>query len=102
MWKRIASGIGQACLLSCLVTPIATSVAIAGEHDEITREVQKLQVKSLQQGILSDPELLNQVLALQSSPALQAILADPELMARIRAGDYESLMNDPRLAELAD
>lgn len=48
----------------------------------------------------ADPDLMRRVLALAGEPAMQAVLADPTIQQAIAAGDYESLLNNPKMRRL--
>jgi hypothetical protein len=50
--------------------------------------------------IVADPKLLATVLALQNDPAVVAVLADPEVMKAVAAGDYDTLMSNPKIVAL--
>jgi hypothetical protein len=50
--------------------------------------------------IMQDPQLLAMVLALQTDPDVQAVLADPEVTKAMAAGDYASLMDNPKIITL--
>ncbi len=50
--------------------------------------------------IAQDPKLLTTVLELQSDPDMVAVLNDPEIMKAIAAGNYTSLMSNPKIAAL--
>ena len=39
--------------------------------------------------------------SLQDDPLVREILADEELMQKIRSGDYEALLQDPRMKALS-
>ena len=55
---------------------------------------------TLQSLMATDPEVLTQLGELQESDLMKEILADPDLMAKVRAGDYAALGQDPRIQKL--
>ncbi len=50
--------------------------------------------------IAQDPNLLEAVLALQNDPDVLAILSDPQIMKAVAAGDFTSLMRNPKIEAL--
>ena len=58
------------------------------------------QLKSLEDKMLGDSELMDSVRALQSDPDLQKILQDPEIMKAVQAGDISALMSNPEFMKL--
>jgi hypothetical protein len=58
------------------------------------------QLKSLQEKMSRDREVMNTIQSLQNDPDLQRILEDPEIMKAVQAGDINALMANPRFMEL--
>jgi hypothetical protein len=58
------------------------------------------QVKSLQDKMMSDSEIINMVRSLQNDPDVQRILRDPEIMKAVQAGDISALMANPQFMKL--
>lgn len=58
------------------------------------------QLKSLQEKMLSDGEVMNTIQSLQNDPDFQKLLQDPEIMKAVQAGDINALMANPRFMEL--
>lgn len=58
------------------------------------------QLKSLQEKMTSDGEVMNTIQSLQNDPDFQKILEDPEIMKAVQAGDINALMANPRFKEL--
>lgn len=58
------------------------------------------QVKSLQDKMMSDGEIINMVRSLQNDPDVQKILRDPEIMKAVQAGDISALMANPEFMKL--
>jgi hypothetical protein len=58
------------------------------------------QLKSLQEKMMSDGEVMNTIQTLQNDPEFQKILEDPEIMKAVQAGDINALMANPRFMEL--
>ena len=58
------------------------------------------QVKSLEDKMLGDSEIMDTIRALQNDPDLQKILQDPEIMKAVQAGDIAALMRNPEFMKL--
>ena len=58
------------------------------------------QLKSLEDKMLGDSEIMDAVRALQSDPDLQKVLQDPEIMKAVQAGDIAALMRNPEFMKL--
>lgn len=58
------------------------------------------QVKSLQDAMLGQADIMNMIQGLQNDPEFQKILKDPEIMKAIQAGDITALMANPRFMKL--
>ena len=58
------------------------------------------QVRSLQEKMLGDGEIMSIVQALQSDQDLQEILSDSEIMKAVQAGDISALMANPKFMKL--
>ena len=58
------------------------------------------QLKSLQEKMMSDSEVMSTIQSLQSDPDFQRILEDPEIKKAVQAGDLNALMANPRFMEL--
>lgn len=80
-----------------ILVSLATSALAAGEG---ALTVDPAQVEQLQERMVNDPEMMELIISLQSDPDMQAILSDPAIAAKIRAGDLDSLANDPRMIKL--
>ena len=50
--------------------------------------------------MMENPNLFSMIQALQSDPEVQAVLADPEIMSAMVSGNYEALMNHPKIIAL--
>ncbi|MEN8180077.1 MAG: hypothetical protein ABFS39_15855 [Pseudomonadota bacterium] len=59
-------------------------------------------IQSIQQQIVSSPELMQMVNALMSDPELQAATKDPDLMQLIMSGNMDAIRGDPRIHRLLD
>jgi len=57
-------------------------------------------VKSLEQKMLGDNEIMDVIRALQNDPDLQKILHDPEIMKAVETGDIAALMRNPDFMKL--
>ena len=58
------------------------------------------QVKSLEDKMLGDIEIMDTIRALQNDPDLQKILQDPEIMNAVQTGDIAALMRNPEFMKL--
>ena len=58
------------------------------------------QVKSLEDKMLGDSEIMDTIHALQNDPDLQKVLQDPEIMKAVQAGDIDALMRNPEFMKL--
>ncbi len=58
------------------------------------------QLKSLQEKMMSDGQVMNTIQSLQNDPDFQRILEDPEIMKAVQAGDINALMANPHFMEL--
>jgi len=58
------------------------------------------QVKSLEDKMLGDSEIMDTIRALQNDPDLQKILQDPEIMNAVQTGDIAALMRNPEFMKL--
>ena len=58
------------------------------------------QIKSFQDKILSNPEIMTMIQSLQNDPDFQAILQDPEIMKAVQNGDIVSLLGNPKFMNL--
>jgi hypothetical protein len=59
-----------------------------------------VQVKSLEDKMLGDSEIMDLIHALQSDPDLQKILQDPEIMKAVQTFDIDTLMRNPEFMKL--
>ena len=57
-------------------------------------------INSLKNSLMSDPDSLGAIMSLQNDPDMQNILNDPNVMNKIRSGDFDSLMTDPKIIKL--
>lgn len=58
------------------------------------------QVKSLEDKMLGDSEIMDTIHALQNDPDLQNVLQDPEIMKAVQTGDIATLMRNPEFMKL--
>jgi hypothetical protein len=57
-------------------------------------------IKSLEDKMLSDSELMDTIRALREDPDFQKILRDPEIMKAVQTGDIATLMRNPEFMKL--
>ena len=83
---------------------LSLTVAAAAVADDLggVNAAAKDAVQSLQQRIVSDPEMAASIQALRDDPHVQAVLSDPKISAALASGDLTALMNDPKIRDLAD
>lgn len=60
------------------------------------------QVKSLQDKMTGDQEIMNMIKSLQDDPDFQKVLQDPEVMKAVNSGDVATLMSNPQFKKLLD
>jgi hypothetical protein len=58
------------------------------------------QVKSTQQMMMDDADIMSMVKALQSDPDFQEILQNPEVIEAVQSGDIAALMANPKFMNL--
>jgi hypothetical protein len=58
------------------------------------------EIQTIQQQIISSPELLQSVSAMMSDPEIQEVLKDQEFVQLIMSGNLEALKDDPRIHRL--
>lgn len=58
------------------------------------------QLKSVQQKMMGDADIMSMVRSLQSDPDFQEILKDPEVIKAVQAGDITALMANPKFMNL--
>jgi len=58
------------------------------------------QVKSLEDKMLGDSEIMDAIRVLQNDPDLQKIIQDPEIMKAVQSGDFAALMRNPEFMKL--
>lgn len=61
-----------------------------------------LDLGSVRQQLMAQPQIMEAINRLQSDPEIQSILSDPELVRRIMAGDLEGVRSDPRFQKLLE
>ncbi len=57
-------------------------------------------IKSLEDKMLGDSEIMDAINALQNDPDLQKVLQDPEIMKAVQTGDIATLMRNPDFMKL--
>jgi len=60
------------------------------------------QVESLEDRILSQPEMMDAIRALQSDPDFQDVLKDPEVTRALESGNTEALLANPKVNSLVN
>jgi len=58
------------------------------------------EVRSLQEKMMSDKEIMSLIQSLQNDPEFQRILEDPEVMKAVNSGDIAALMANARFMKL--
>jgi hypothetical protein len=57
-------------------------------------------VRSLQERMMSDKEIMTMIQALQNDPEFKKALEDPEVMKAVQTGDLAALMANPKFMKL--
>jgi hypothetical protein len=60
------------------------------------------QVRTLQERMLNDTEIMAQIQALQNDPEMQALLSDQSVLDAVTAGDISTLTRNPRFMRLLE
>ncbi len=81
-----------------LLVSMLAGVAFAGDAPEGGDT--STQVKSLEQKMMSDQEVMNRIQSLQNDPEFQKILQDPEIMKAVNSNDVAALMANPQFMKL--
>jgi len=80
---------------------VASMTPLAADAPSGTAATSQSEMESTLQTLMAtDPEVLAQLGKLQESDLMKEILADPDVMAKVRAGDYQALGQDPRIQRL--
>jgi len=58
------------------------------------------QVKTLQDTMFGQADIMSMIQTLQNDPEFQKVLKDPEIMKAVQAGDLTALMSNPRFMRL--
>ena len=58
------------------------------------------QIKSIQEKMASDKDILDKILSLQDDPDIKAVLEDPEIMKAVASADLSALMANPKFMKL--
>jgi hypothetical protein len=77
---------------------VETERAVSGSMGAST----EVQVKALQQLMMSDQELVRMILSLLNDPEIQAVLEDPSIIQAMNAGDIGSLTANPKFMKLLE
>jgi hypothetical protein len=58
------------------------------------------EVRSLQEKMMSDKEVMGMIQSLQNDPDFQKLLEDPEVLKAVQAGDIATLLGNPKFMNL--
>ena len=58
------------------------------------------EVKSLQEKMVSDKEVMGLIQSLENDPEFKKVLEDPEIMKAVNAGDVSVILTDPRIMKI--
>ena len=61
---------------------------------------QQQNANTMVQSMMMDENFMNNMMQLSTSSEMQSVLNDPEIMEAIQNGDYEFLMNNPKMNDL--
>ena len=64
------------------------------------REDSSSQIRSTQQLMMGDADIMGMIKSLQSDPDFQEILQDPEVIRAVQAGDFVALTANPKFMNL--
>jgi hypothetical protein len=67
---------------------------------QISPGAQQVDIDRIQSSLSSNKDTVAIIIALQNDPDVQAILADREIMAALQSGNYDALLNNPKIISL--
>lgn len=80
-------------------TPAVPSTSTTGVASASNPQLASM-FQGVQQRITSNPQMMSQIQSMAQDPTLQAILNDPEIKRALEAGDFGSLMANPKIHQL--
>src|SRR5215831_4589519 len=87
--------------LAAIPTPSRPESGLAASAPPAPAATSQSEMASMLQTLMAtDPEVLAQLGELQESDLVKELLSDPDVMAKVRAGDYAALGQDPRIQKL--
>jgi hypothetical protein len=86
----------------CLSGCVWLGVASAEETARHLTAAETEQMRTLQERMMSDTEIMAQIQALQSDPEMQELLKDPSVLNAVTTGDITTLTGNPRFMRLLE
>ena len=86
----------------CLSAYGLSGMAVAEETARHLTAAETEQVRTLQERMLNDTEIMAQILALQNDPEMQELLKDQSVLNAVTTGDITTLTGNPRLMRLLE
>jgi hypothetical protein len=93
-----SESLGTIKLEDSKIRAIRTKSSLGGPA--LSNENSGTEVKSLQDKMMNDKEIMGMIQSLQNDPEFKKILEDPEMMKAVNSGDVAALMANPRFMKL--
>jgi hypothetical protein len=77
-------------------------MAVAEETSRHLTAAETEQMRTLQERMMSDTEIMAQIQALADDPEMQALLSDQSVLDAVTTGDISSLTRNPRFMRLLE
>ena len=77
-------------------------LTINNESTIVDKKAFSSQVESLQQVMISNPQVLNKIMALKDDAEFQSIMQNQDIMNAVQSGDLNYLMNNSKFMRLLD
>lgn len=94
-----SDGLGMIKLDESKIRAIRAKSAGHGERKDVVSESGG-EIRSLQEKMMSDKEIMSMIQSLQNDPEFQKILEDPEVMKAVNSGDVAALMSNAQFMKL--
>jgi len=88
-----------AITVGLLTAPLAGA---AQDYSNAPTVPDQKQVETLEDRILSQPEMMDAIRALQSDPEFQDLLKDPEVTRALESGNTDALLANPKINSLVN
>ena len=60
------------------------------------------ELKTLEESMTSDQQIMQMIMSLQNDPDIQALLQDPGIMEAVSSGDINTLMSNPKFRKILE